>query len=116
MATRQIWLDTDNPCLATASKACSGVTGFHQSQTMNTSLHHPLITELPEHRDAIHALKTADAHFRRLFDEYHDVDKEVVRIEEEIEPASDAHTESLKVRRLRLKDELLRIIRRHEGA
>jgi len=83
---------------------------------MNPTLHHPLITELPEHRDTIHTLKTADAHFRRLFDEYHDVDKEVVRIEEQIEPASDAYTESLKLRRLHLKDDLLRIIRRHEGA
>lgn len=73
---------------------------------MTTDLHHPLITEFPEHREAIHDLKTANAHFRRLFDEYHRVDREVVRIEGEIEPASDSVTEELKKRRLQLKDDL----------
>jgi uncharacterized protein YdcH (DUF465 family) len=73
---------------------------------MTTDLHHPLITEFPEHREAIHDLKTANAHFRRLFDEYHRVDREVVRIEGEIEPASDSVTEGLKKRRLQLKDDL----------
>ncbi|MEY3275680.1 MAG: hypothetical protein RL153_946, partial [Verrucomicrobiota bacterium] len=40
------------------------------------------------------------------FDEYHRVDREVVRIEGEIEPASDSVTEGLKKRRLQLKDDL----------
>jgi uncharacterized protein len=76
-------------------------------------LHHPLVREFPEHREAISQLKTHDAHFRRLFDEYHEVDREIVRIEEEIEPASDAHTSQLKQRRAHLKDELLaRILKR----
>ena len=69
-------------------------------------LHHPLVVELPQYRDAIHALKTSDAHFRRLFDEYHTVDREVVRIEGEVEPASDERTRQLKHRRAHLKDEL----------
>ena len=73
---------------------------------MTTDLHHPLITEFPEHREAIHDLKIANARFRRLFDEYHRVDREVVRIEGEIEPASDSVTEGLKKRRLQLKDDL----------
>lgn len=70
-------------------------------------LHHPLVTEFPNHRDAIHALKSSSMHFRRLFDEYHTVDREVVRIEGEIEPASDDRTRQLKHRRAHLKDELL---------
>ena len=69
-------------------------------------LHHPLIAEFPAHRDAIHALKASSAHFRRLFDEYHTVDREIVRIEGEIEPASDDRTRQLKSRRAHLKDEL----------
>lgn len=79
---------------------------------MSNELHHPLITELPEHRDTIHRLKTEDHHFRNLFDAYHEVDKEVVRIEQEIEAASDARTEELKIRRLRLKDELYAILKK----
>ena len=46
---------------------------------------HDLIHELPEHKDTIHDLKVNDAHFARLFDEYHQVDKEMHRIEENIE-------------------------------
>jgi uncharacterized protein YdcH (DUF465 family) len=73
---------------------------------MMTDLHHPLITELPEYREDIHRLKTEDHHFRRLFDRYHEVDKEVVRIEQEVEAASDVRLEDLKIRRLHLKDDL----------
>lgn len=80
---------------------------------MTPDLHHPLITEFPEYRDAIHDLKVSNAHFRRLFDEYHQVDREVVRIEGEIEPASDAVTEGLKKRRLQLKDELHHMLVAH---
>jgi uncharacterized protein YdcH (DUF465 family) len=71
-------------------------------------LHHPLVLEFPELRDAIHELKTHHAHFRRQFDEYHVLDREIVRIEEEIEPASDDRMNQLKHRRAQLKDELHR--------
>lgn len=71
-------------------------------------LHHPLVLEFPGLRDTIHKLKMEDAHFRRLFDEYHEVDRAVVRIEEEIDPAGDARTAELKHRRAHLKDELYR--------
>ena len=80
---------------------------------MTTDLHHPLITEFPEHREAIHDLKVSNAHFRRLFDEYHRVDREVVRIEGEIEPAGDAVTEGLKKRRLQLKGDLHHLLVAH---
>ncbi len=79
---------------------------------MTPDLHHPLIHEFPEYRETIHQLKTSDAHFRRLFDEYHTVDREVVRIEEDIEPASDTVTEALKLKRLHLKDDLFRILQK----
>lgn len=68
-------------------------------------LHHPLALEFPELRDAIHELKRRSALFRKLFDEYHVVDREIVRLEEEIEPASDPRTAALKQRRAHLKDD-----------
>ncbi len=71
---------------------------------------HDLLHELPEHRDAIHNLKMNNAHFARLFDEYHEVDKEVYRIEEDIETPSDEYTHERKAKRLALKDELLKMI------
>lgn len=68
--------------------------------------HHDLVHELPEYRDKIHELKVSNAHFAKLFDEYHEVDHEVRRIEQEIETPSDEYTEELKKKRLNLKDEL----------
>lgn len=71
---------------------------------------HDLIHELPEHRERIHELKTENNHFSRLFDEYHDVNHEIRRIEMEIEPTSDVYLEERKKQRLLLKDQLYNII------
>ena len=72
---------------------------------------HDLVHELPEHRDTIHRLKMNNSHFARLFDEYHEVDHEIHRIETGIENTSDDYLESRKKRRLYLKDELFRMIK-----
>jgi uncharacterized protein YdcH (DUF465 family) len=71
---------------------------------------HDLVHELPEHRDTIHNLKMTNNHFARLFDEYHEVDHEVHRIETGAENTSDDYLEERKKVRLHLKDELYRII------
>lgn len=67
---------------------------------------HDLTHEFPQLRDRIHELKTRDTHFARLYAEYHDVDREVRRIEEEIETPSDAYVEEVKMKRVRLKDQI----------
>ncbi len=72
---------------------------------------HDLIHEFPEYRDKIHDLKVSDQHFRRLFDEYHELDHEVRRIEEGVENTSDEYVEGLKVKRLHLKDELFAMLK-----
>jgi uncharacterized protein YdcH (DUF465 family) len=71
---------------------------------------HDLVHELPEHRDTIHNLKMTNNHFARLFDEYHEVDHEVHRIETRVETTSDEYLEERKKARLHLKDELFRMI------
>lgn len=72
---------------------------------------HDLIHEFPEYKDRIHELKVSDPEFAKLFDEYHEIDNEVRRIEEGIETPSDEYTEKLKMRRLRLKDELYAMLK-----
>jgi hypothetical protein len=72
--------------------------------------HHDLVHELPEFREKIHELKVSNNHFAKLFDEYHEVDHEVRRIEQEVETPSDEYTEELKKKRLHLKDELYTIL------
>ena len=72
---------------------------------------HSLAKELPEFKEKIHELKMNDNHFSRLFDEYHNLDNEVIRIEEGVENSSDDYLETLKKKRLALKDELFQILR-----
>lgn len=67
---------------------------------------HDLLHELPEYREQIHNLKVSNNHFARLFDEYHDVDHEVRRIETGVETTSDDYLEQRKKVRLKLKDEM----------
>lgn len=61
-------------------------------------------------RDLITRLKADDAHFARLADEYHEVNREVHRIEAETEAASDERAEALKRQRLGLLDEITAIV------
>src|SRR5436305_3517733 len=73
-------------------------------------LHHPILREFPEHREAIKRLKAGSDQFRRFFDEYHTLDEAIYRIEEEIEFATDQETEELKKRRAWLKDQMYHAI------
>jgi uncharacterized protein YdcH (DUF465 family) len=61
-------------------------------------------------RDLVSGLKQDDAHYARLADEYHQVNREVHRIEAETEAASDERTETLKKQRLGLLDEITAIV------
>lgn len=76
---------------------------------------HNLATEFPEYKEQIHQLKMEDRHFARLFDEYHEVDDQLHRTEQGIEVHADEFVESLKLRRLHLKDELFGMLRKVSG-
>jgi hypothetical protein len=72
--------------------------------------HHALIKEFPEFRLRIHDLKTSDPEFKSLFDEFEVIDKEICRIEQDIEPSSDDRLEILKKKRVFLKDTLFHLL------
>jgi len=71
---------------------------------------HELHEEFPEKATIIHALKTRDAHFARLADEYHTLNRTIHRMETNVEPADDATIEDFKKKRLHLKDEISKIL------
>jgi len=79
-------------------------------------LHHPILREFPEHREAIRRLKGSDEHFRNIFDEYHRLDEAIYRIEEDIDFATDQEIEELKMRRTKLKDYIYHLIRHAKPA
>jgi len=72
---------------------------------------HPLGRDFPELKDRIHELKTGDAHFRRLMEQYEATDRDVVRAEQGLDHLSDANLEDIKLRRVKLKDELYAILK-----
>ncbi|MCC5982994.1 MAG: DUF465 domain-containing protein [Rhodobacteraceae bacterium] len=74
---------------------------------------HELAEEFPNATDAIHDLKLSDAHFARLAEEYHTVNRAIHRAETLVEPVSEQHEHELRRERMRLKDEIARILRDH---
>lgn len=71
---------------------------------MPIDLHHPITREFPYHLETIKQLKSTSEPFRKAFNEYHRLDDDVYRIEEEIDYATDQEIENLKMQRARLKD------------
>lgn len=71
---------------------------------------HNLLNELPEYKDRIHELKLSNRHFATQYDKYHEIDHQVIRIEEGIENTSDEYLENLKKQRLAYKDELFAML------
>ena len=71
---------------------------------------HELIEEFPDKVDVMHRLKTEDAHFARLCDEYHDVNRAVHRAETDVEPTDDLNMATLRKTRMALKDEIAAVL------
>lgn len=72
--------------------------------------HHDLVHELPELKARIHTLKMNDPHFKALFDAYHVLTRDIENMENEVTPVATHIEEEAKVRRVRLKDELYRML------
>ena len=67
---------------------------------------HELAADFPDDVEKIHELKLADAHFARLIDEYHQINRDVHRAETGVEPVSETTEHEWRVTRMRLKDEI----------
>lgn len=67
---------------------------------------HELAAEFPEMAERIAALKGSDAHFAKLADEYHEVNRAVHRAETLVEPIDQGAETDLRKKRSALKDEI----------
>ena len=72
--------------------------------------HHDLHHDFPEFADAIHALKTGNAHFAKLFAVYNRLTGRVEDLEENDMPVADFTIEDMKKQRVKLKDELYHLL------
>ena len=75
---------------------------------------HDLHHEFPEYEAEIHHLKMNNNHFARFFNEYDNVDDELMRIQQEIETPDDVYVEQLKKKRLFYKDEMYFMILKYK--
>ena len=67
---------------------------------------HELSDDFPEDGDRIHQLKIENAHFAKLVEEYHDINRAVHRAETGVEPVEDLAEVEMRKTRMRLKDEI----------
>ncbi|MDR9394638.1 YdcH family protein [Roseovarius sp. SYSU LYC5161] len=71
---------------------------------------HELHEEFPEHAEKITALKTSDAHFARLADEYHELNRAIHRAETNVDPVEELTETDMRKKRAALKDEIYRML------
>jgi uncharacterized protein len=69
-----------------------------------------LADEFPHAEATIAKLKTTNAHFAKVVESYQAVNKEIDRIESELEPTSDETLEDFKKQRLAFLDEISAMI------
>lgn len=67
---------------------------------------HELAEEFPEFSDKMHALKVGDAHFNKLAESYHGLNRQIHRAETNVEPLEQLAEAELRKQRAALKDEI----------
>ena len=67
---------------------------------------HELAEEFPGKADAIHTLREADEHFRKLTDSYHEVNRALHRAETRVDTVSNEEEAKLRRQRMQLKDQI----------
>ena len=71
---------------------------------------HELAEEFPDKVEVMSQLKQTDAHFARLAEEYHEINRAVHRAETNIEPLEELAEVDLRKKRAALKDEIWGIL------
>ena len=71
---------------------------------------HELSEEFPDHVERIHELKQTNAHFMKLAEEYHVINRAIYRAETNLEPVDNMVEETMRKQRLNLKDEIFAML------
>lgn len=72
---------------------------------------HELAEDFPGEHEKIAKLKADNAHFAKLVDEYHEINRAVHRAETDVEPTDDVHMVEMRKKRMNLKDEIAALLR-----
>jgi len=71
---------------------------------------HELHEEFPEFASKVGELKASDAHFARIAEEYHEINRAVHRAETNVEPVGQFAEEEMRKKRGALKDEIYKML------
>ncbi len=71
---------------------------------------HELHEEFPEYAQKLTELKTNNAHFAKLADDYHEINRAVHRAETNVEPVEELAEVEMRKKRALLKDEIYRML------
>jgi uncharacterized protein len=71
---------------------------------------HELMEEFPNQTEALHRLKLENAHFAKLCDSYHEVNRAIHRAETNIEPVAETVETQMRRERMVLKDEIAQML------
>lgn len=71
---------------------------------------HELAEEFPDMIEKMQTLRQSNAHFAKLSDEYHEVNRAVHRAETNVEPMEELAEGTLRKKRAALKDEIYRML------
>lgn len=72
---------------------------------------HELSEDFPGSEAVLRRLREGNAHFARLADEYHDLNRAIHRAETGVAPTDDFHMQEMRRARMVLKDEIAVFIR-----
>lgn len=65
----------------------------------------------PEYQDLFRRLTSSDPHFSHLVDRHRDLNERIQKMESGVVPAKSAEIETLKKKKLLIKDEVYRLLR-----
>jgi uncharacterized protein YdcH (DUF465 family) len=71
---------------------------------------HDLQHEFPEYKEKILALQKQSNRFRKLSEDYQEIDTHIHHIEEGAEATTDEHLNELRMKRVHLKDSLYKLL------
>lgn len=71
---------------------------------------HELADEFPEHAAKMEVLKIADKAFAKLFNDYQEINRQVVEAETHEHPTEHFREEDMKKQRAHLKDEIYKML------
>lgn len=81
-------------------------------ETAMSHVPHELAEDFPQHAEKISTLRQTDAHFAKVSEAYHTLNRAIHRAETDVEPTDDLTMQRMRKERMALKDEIAGLLSR----